>query len=89
MKKITMLFGAMLVCLLSYSNLKAQAVPDSTAAKKGAFAFSGYLDTYYFGNLNNPKSQSNLGASGYERAFEQRSGQFQLGLIQAKGVYTS
>jgi hypothetical protein len=89
MKKTTMLLGAMLMCLLSYSNLTAQAVPDSTAAKKGAFAFSGYLDTYYFANLNNPKSQKNVGIAGNARAFEQRAGQFQLGLFQAKGVYTS
>ncbi len=59
----------------------------------GKFTFSGYMDTYYFGNFNNPKSQSNLGLNGTNvgnaRAFDQRAGQFGIGLIQAKAVYTA
>lgn len=57
--------------------------------KKSPFTFSGYVDTYLFGNFNSPKSKSNLGASGYERAFDQRVGQFQLGLAQTKMSYSS
>ena len=57
--------------------------------KKSPFTFSGYVDTYFFGNLNAPKSKSNLGASGYERAFDQKSGQFQLGLVQTKMTYST
>ena len=66
--------------------------------EKPKLTFTGYLDTYYFGNLNNPASRSNLGTSGLSpegkvipgnaRAFEQRSGQFSLGLIQTKMVYS-
>lgn len=66
---------------------------DSTSVTPGKFTFSGYMDTYYFGNFNNPKSQSNLGLNGTgvgnARAFDQRAGQFGIGLIQAKAVYTA
>ena len=51
------------------------------------------MDTYYFGNFNNPKSQSNLGLNGAgvgnARAFDQKAGQFGIGLIQAKAVYSA
>jgi hypothetical protein len=66
---------------------------DSTSVTPGKFTFSGYMDTYYFGNFNNPSSQSNLGlnANGTPnaRAFDQRSGQFGIGLVQAKATYTA
>lgn len=65
---------------------------DSTSTETptaGTFAFSGYLDTYYFGNFNNPRTQSNLGESGVARVFDQKSGQFGIGLVQAKAAYTS
>ncbi len=81
MKKTLLLLTSL---LWAYST-KAQ---DSTAAVPGKFTFSGYLDTYYFGNFNNPKSQSNLGLGGAARVFDQRSGQFALGLVQAKATYT-
>lgn len=69
---------------------KSTQPTDSIAASAGGkFSFSGYLDTYYFGNLNNPSTRSNLGATGYERAFDQRAGQFGIGLIQTKATYTS
>ena len=74
---------------------KEEAKPKED--EKAKLTFSGYLDTYYFGNLNNPASRSNLGISGATsegnliagnaRAFEQRSGQFSLGLIQTKMTY--
>jgi hypothetical protein len=57
--------------------------------KKSPFTFSGYVDTYFFGNFNKPASKSNLGASGFERAFDQRVGQFQLGLAQTKMTYST
>lgn len=56
---------------------------------KGAFAFSGYLDSYYMANFNKPASRSNLGAKGTARVFDRKSGQFSLGLVQAKAVYTN
>lgn len=67
--------------------------------EEGKLTFSGYIDTYYMANLNNPASRSNLGTSGLDengtpkvgnaRAFDQKSGQFSLGLIQTKVAYTS
>jgi hypothetical protein len=52
------------------------------------FNFSGYIDSYYFSNLNNPASRDNLGESGTARAFDQKSGTIGIGLVQAKMVYT-
>ncbi len=70
-----------------------EPVTDLTEAKeedvkKSAFTFSGYLDSYYSANFNKPLSRSNLGASN-ARAFDVKSGEFQLGLVQAKAVYTN
>ena len=62
---------------------------DSTATAAGKFTFSGYMDTYYTANFNNPLYRENVGVGGAARAFDQRAGQFQLGLIQAKATYTS
>ncbi|UFH53500.1 porin [Spirosoma sp. KNUC1025] len=84
---------AILLISSFFLGFAAQA-QDSTSASSGKFTFSGYMDTYYFGNFNNPKSQSNLGLGpsggvGNARAFDQRAGQFGIGLIQAKAAYTS
>ena len=86
MKKVFLLSS----CLLASVVAKSQ---DTTSTDAGKFAFSGYLDTYYFGNFNNPKSQSNLGLNGAgvgnARAFDQRSGMFGIGLVQGKAAFTS
>ena len=82
MKKTLLLITSLLV---SYG---AQA-QDSTAVIPGKFTFSGYMDTYYFGNFNNPQDRLNTGVNGAARAFDQRAGQFQLGLVQEKATYTS
>jgi hypothetical protein len=90
MKRLFLLISSLFLSL----GIKAQ---DSTTAApataSGKFTFSGYMDTYYFGNFNNPRSQSNLGlngtAVGNARAFDQRAGQFGIGLIQAKAIYTA
>jgi hypothetical protein len=86
MKKALLLISSL------FAGYSTQA-QDSTAVTPGKFTFSGYMDTYYFGNFNNPKSQSNLGLNktgvGNARAFDQRAGQFGIGLIQAKAVYTA
>lgn len=66
----------------------ADPTPEA-AATPGKFTFSGYMDTYYFANFNNPQDRLNTGVFGAARAFDQRAGQFQLGLVQAKAAYTS
>lgn len=48
------------------------------------FVINGYVDCYYFKNLNNPKNGSNTGISGAARAFDQKENQFQIGLAQTK-----
>jgi hypothetical protein len=79
-----------LILSLYLFNASLVSAQDSTATSdKGTFAISGYIDSYYFKNLNNPRSGSNLGASGFERIFDQREGQFQLGLVQTKFAYSN
>lgn len=78
--------GLLISCLFISLGVIAQ---DSTTATPGKFTFSGYLDTYYFGNFNSPFTRENYGVNGTARAFDQRAGQFQLGLVQAKATYTS
>ena len=66
-------------------------VSETTTATPtpGKFTFSGYMDTYYFGNFNSPPDQLNSGIGGGARAFDQRAGQFGIGLVQGKATYTS
>src|ERR1700752_1815748 len=54
---------------------------------KSTLSFNGYIDSYFFKNLNNPLSGSNTGSSGYARAFDQKENQFQIGLAQTKINY--
>ncbi len=68
---------------------------DSTQTKvtdkpaiKDFLNITGYVDMYYQKNLNDPKSGSNLGSSGFARCFDQKENQLQLGLAQIKAVYT-
>ncbi len=81
MKKsiITALFAATAFC--GFSQEKEAEAPK--------FTFSGYIDSYYMLNFNSPTSRSNLGVSGYERAFDQKSSQFSLGLVQTKFGYST
>jgi hypothetical protein len=67
----------------------AEPTAETKEAPKSPFTFSGYIDSYYMGNLNSPASRSNTGASGTARAFDVRSGQFSLGLVQTKFQYST
>jgi hypothetical protein len=84
MKKTALLLS---VSLLSVTVSKAQ--DSAKVPAKSPFTFSGYIDSYYFQNLNNPKSGDNLGQSGTARAFDQKSGTFGLGLVQTKIGYAT
>lgn len=77
----------------SKKGTQTEEVKKSTEAKedgdtKSPFTFSGYLDSYYIGNFNKPKSRSNTGVAN-GRAFDVTSGQFQLGLVQTKMTYAN
>ena len=83
---------------LAFAAIFSTAQAQDADSTKGSFTFSGYLDTYYMANFNNPASRSNLGGGvgsegdpiiGNARAFDQRAGQFSLGLVQAKVVHTT
>lgn len=61
----------------------ANAQETATEAAKGALTISGYVDTYYQYNLNNPESGSNQG-----RIFDTKHNSFALGLVQTMFTYT-
>ena len=97
MKKTVLLLFVLSVCFavqaqdstLTVQKRPADPVPDPVVPAPGKFTFSGYMDTYYFGNFNSPSDQLNIGMGGGARAFDQRAGQFGVGLIQAKATYVS
>jgi hypothetical protein len=70
---------------------KAELVAEARKAvvedAPSPLTFSGYVDTYYFANFNGV--QSNLGASGFERIFDQKANNFQVGLAQLKTTYST
>lgn len=65
---------------------KEEVVVTKPVEEENPLVFSGYVDTYYFLNTNGV--QSNLGASGFERIFDQKANAFQVGLAQMKTTYT-
>jgi hypothetical protein len=58
-------------------------------ANQGKLSYSGYFDTYYFTNLNNPASRNNLGSSGVSRGFDRYVDQFQLGMFLSRINYAN
>ncbi len=60
---------------------------DKQEEDKGKFTYSGYFDTYYFANLNQPSTRNNLGSSGISRGFDRYVGQFQLGMFLNRMSY--
>lgn len=70
--------------LLGFSMFSQEKTED-----KGKFTFSGYIDSYYMANFNNPMNRNNLGESSTARAFDQKAGQFSLGLVQTKMTYST
>jgi len=57
--------------------------------EEGKLSISGYLDSYYFTNFNNPASRDNMGQSGVGRGFDRRVDQFQLVMVQTVFKYTN
>jgi hypothetical protein len=69
---------------------KADLPAGQTEEKEeGKLSISGYLDSYYFTNFNNPSSRDNMGQSGVGRGFDRRVDQFQLGMVQTVFKYTN
>jgi Putative beta-barrel porin-2, OmpL-like. bbp2 len=66
---------------------KTEEAKTSVEEEAKPLVFSGYVDSYYFANFNGV--QSNLGASGFERIFDQKANTFQVGLAQLKTTYTT
>ncbi|TAE32548.1 MAG: porin [Cytophagales bacterium] len=88
MKKELLLLSALAFSVNVFAEDPLTA-PKAEDDGKGKFTFSGYIDSYYIANLNRPASRNNLGAALNARAFDQRAGQFSLGLIQTKIGYST
>ncbi|MCR9066145.1 MAG: porin [Cytophagales bacterium] len=70
------------LAILAFVTLNAVQAQDSP------LTFSGYVDTYYFANLNGVSGAgANLGASGFERIFDHNANSFQVGLAQLMTTY--
>ncbi len=92
--------GEQLVASINKSTIPTKEEPILTAGEKkavaeeekkeeGKLSISGYLDSYYFTNFNNPASRDNMGQSGVGRGFDRRVDQFQLGMVQTVFKYTN
>ena len=68
---------------------KKAATQEEEKKEEGKLSISGYLDSYYFTNFNNPSSRDNMGQSGVGRGFDRRVDQFQLGMVQTVFKYTN
>jgi Putative beta-barrel porin-2, OmpL-like. bbp2 len=66
-----------------------KAEGEEEKKEEGKLSISGYLDSYYFTNFNNPSSRDNMGQSGVGRGFDRRVDQFQLGMVQTVFKYTN
>jgi hypothetical protein len=66
-----------------------KAADEEPKKEEGKLSISGYLDSYYFTNFNNPASRDNMGQSGVGRGFDRRVDQFQLGMVQTVFKYTN
>jgi Putative beta-barrel porin-2, OmpL-like. bbp2 len=77
-----------LFCVAHHTSIANPIKPKKSkpVADESPLKFNGYLDTYYFANFNGV--QTNLGASGFERIFDQKANNFQIGLAQIKTTYT-
>jgi hypothetical protein len=90
MMKKTLLHILAASALLVFTQAQAQTdslttTPPAAAAEnpKGDFSISGYVDTYYFYNTNDPKSGVSKG-----RIFDLPHNTFNLGLVQTMITYT-
>jgi Putative beta-barrel porin-2, OmpL-like. bbp2 len=77
-----------LFCVVNHTSFANPVKPKKPkpTAEESPLKFNGYVDTYYFANFNGV--QTNLGASGFERIFDQKANNFQIGLAQLKTTYT-
>jgi hypothetical protein len=65
----------------------ATPAAEEEEEQDGKLTISGYLDSYYFTNLNKPASRDNMGQSGVGRGFDRRVDQFTLGMVQTVFTY--
>lgn len=89
MRNISLLLLFLSSSLAAYSNPEVKPVEkkEETPKTENPLKLSGYVDSYYFYNFNG--TQSNLGASGFERIFDHNANSFQVGMAQLKTTYTT
>jgi hypothetical protein len=68
---------------------KDEAKKAEDEEEDGKLSISGYLDSYFFHNFNNPASRDNMGQSGVGRGFDRRVDQFALGMVQTIFTYSN
>ncbi len=84
-----LILASVILFSVAITNLFANPIKPKKpkpSADESPLKFNGYIDTYYFANFNGV--QTNLGASGFERIFDQKANAFQIGLAQFKTTYT-
>jgi Putative beta-barrel porin-2, OmpL-like. bbp2 len=75
--------------IVTAGELASANAEEEEKKEEGKLSISGYLDSYYFTNFNNPASRDNMGQSGVGRGFDRRVDQFQLGMVQTVFKYTN
>jgi hypothetical protein len=85
--KNALLLLVLLYTLSCFGQSENPTVDEEASADNPKLSFSGFFDTYYFGNLNSPSSRTNLGSSGISRGFDRYCGQFQLGMLMFRTEY--
>ncbi|HEU5291330.1 MAG TPA: outer membrane beta-barrel protein [Cyclobacteriaceae bacterium] len=88
MKSVSIFVASLVICTYAYATnailldtARNEASDGKKEEEQASLSFSGYLDTYYFTNLNKPSTRTNLGSSGISRGFDRNVDQFQLGML--------
>lgn len=94
MKAVSMFVASLAICSSAYASTlisdttKIETSEEKKEVEQASLSFSGYLDTYYFTNLNRPSTRTNLGSSGISRGFDRNVDQFQLGMLLFQMKYS-
>ncbi len=74
--------------VFSVLSILSAFVASAQEESASPLTISGFVDTYYFANTNGVSGKyANLGASGFERIFDQNANSFQVGLAQVMATY--
>lgn len=74
---------------LGFASITNDSTTVDSSEDQNGLQLSGYVDTYYSYNFNNPENRSNFGSTGVGRIFDGYHNQVALGLLQANILYTT